>query len=477
MEQGDNRRIRALLEAMEQGRAQFEAIMEKIADGAKVGPAFAVDEIYDLPPGERFRRLPADDSGVQLDLDVAAFPGRAAAAGKEPRNRIAAGDNLDYMVWLLQERQMAGKIQLIYVDPPFFSGAKYLASVQITGRDGTKSPLLKVGAYEDKWGHDLESYLEMLCVRFWLMRELLADTGCLWVHLDWHGSHYVKMMLDEIFGHDHFVNEVAWTYKSGGASKRSFAKKHDTLLYYAKTKDYKFHQLKEKSYNRDFKPYRFKGVEEFQDEQGWYTMVNMKDVWNIDMVGRTSAERTGYATQKPEKLLARIVEACSEEGDICADFFSGSGTLGAACGKMNRRWIMCDEGDVAVSSQILRLSREKADGDDAVNAFAVMRPASADISDSSSVCFSEELGCLRITDYKPDRFELSENDEEIAAKYIGEDGTSAILFWSVDFHYDGKIHRSDEIVEKKDFCTLKGGPLHVTGYDVFGNRFEWQRRG
>ena len=90
--------------------------------------------------------------------------------------------------------------------------------------------------------------------------------------------------------------------------------------------------------------------------------------------------------------------------------------------------------------------------------------------------FSEELGCLRVINYKPDKFRLSENDEEIAARYIGEDGTSAIDFWSVDFDYDGRVHRSDEIVSKKDFCALREGNIHVTGYDVFGNRFQWQKK-
>ena len=103
-----------------------------------------------------------------------------------------------------------------------------------------------------------------------------------------------------------FVNEIIWTYKSGGSSKKHFARKHDTILVYSKTDKYYLSLPKEKSYNRGLKPYRFKGVEEFQDETGWYTMVNMKDVWNIDMVGRTSAERTGYATQKPEALLSSL---------------------------------------------------------------------------------------------------------------------------------------------------------------------------
>ena len=427
-----------VLNAIENGRVLFEEIMSR--DSC---PDYRTDEIY--------------GNGPESEADM-----------------LASGDNLVFMEYLLKKKGMAGKVQLIYVDPPFFTNSKYQASVRLESSKLGKSPVIKTGAYDDKWEDSIEQYLSMLAVRFHMMRELLSDTGVIWVHLDWHGSHYVKMLMDEIFGENNFINEIAWNYKSGGASKKSFARKHDTILFYSKTKKYKFNILKEKSYNRGLKPYRFKGVEEFQDEIGWYTMVNMKDVWNIDMVGRTSSERTGYATQKPEKLLARIVEAGSDEGDICADFFSGSGTLGAVCNSLGRKWIMCDEGDVATSSQILRLSRqkEKAEG----RAFAVLRNAAEEVDDRSSITFSEELGCLRILDYKPDRFELSEADEEVAVKYIGEDGSSAINFWSVDFDYDGQIHRSDEIVEKRDFCTIRGDSVHVIGYDVFGNRFQWQKR-
>lgn len=198
----------------------------------------------------------------------------------------------------------------------------------------------------------MKEYLTMLTARLFAMRELLSDTGCMWMHLDWHSVYYVKVIMDQIFGESNFINEVIWTYKSGGSSKRSFSKKHDTLLVYGKGKNYKFRPLTEKSYNRGMKPYRFKGVEEFCDDKGWYTLVNMKDVWSIDMVGRTSAERTGYATQKPEKLMERIIASCTDEGDLCADFFAGSGTLGAVCEKNGRRWLMCDEGGLAVADQI-----------------------------------------------------------------------------------------------------------------------------
>ena len=251
---------------------------------------------------------------------------------------LVKGDNLELM-----KRLPAESLQLVYIDPPFFSGANYRTSE-------------KAEAYSDIWEGGLKEYLEMLAVRFFYIRELLTDEGCLWVHLDWHAVHYVKIMLDEIFGADNFVNEIVWQYKSGGSCKRHFARKHDTLLFYSKSKRYYFNLPKEKSYNRGLKPYKFKGVEEFEDELGWYTMVNMKDVWQIDMVGRTSGERTGYATQKPEALLTRIIESCSRPGDTVADFFGGAGTLAAVAAKTGRSFISCDIGSQALAAQQSRLA-------------------------------------------------------------------------------------------------------------------------
>lgn len=436
-------RIHDLINALEKGRAEYEKIME-----SRNCPVFHVEEVYGK-----------SRAAVEEEYDKSGIYGL---------NTLASGDNLQYMEYLLKERDMAGKIQLIYVDPPFFSNSRYQASVRLESDKLGRSPVIKTGAYDDRWDDSLEQYLSMLTVRFIIMRELLSDSGCLWVHLDWHGSYYVKLLLDEIFGEGNFRNEVAWMYKSGGASKRSFAKKHDTLLFFSKTGKYKFNPLYEKSYNRDFKPYRFKGVEEFQDELGWYTMVHMKDVWQIDMVGRTSAERTGYATQKPEKLLERIVESCSDTGDICADFFSGSGTLGVVAGRMNRRWIMCDEGDVAISGQIKRLCKGF---EDEKEGFRVEREALE--RTSGAIFFSGELGCLRIENYKPDLVDLSPTDQSIALDYIEYNGISSVNFWSVDENYDGKVHRTCQLIDGNDFCTLPEKGIHVVGYDVFGNRFTW----
>ncbi|MGN0735904.1 MAG: DNA methyltransferase, partial [Anaerovoracaceae bacterium] len=368
----------------------------------------------------------------------------------ESENLLALGDNAAFMKHLL-EGGMEGKIQQIYIDPPFFSKASYDAVIKVQSSDGETA--VKHMAYEDVWKEGMAEYLKMLCVRLMLMKDLLSDTGTIWVHLDWHGVHYVKMLMDEIFGEKNFINEIVWTYKSGGSSKKHFARKHDTILVYSKTNKYYLNLPKEKSYNRGLKPYRFKGVEEFQDETGWYTMVNMKDVWSIDMVGRTSAERTGYATQKPEALLERIVAAGSREGDICADFFCGCGTLGAAAGKLGRRWICCDNGPLAVAAAMKRLSRqgqsmkvvrclsdeygeEKSPAE--LTASAYMMPTLF----SDKICFTVELEAYELKEPDAAGNRAKETHEKLA-KAAEDNPLAAIDFWSVDTDFDGKVFRPE----------------------------------
>jgi len=172
---------------------------------------------------------------------------------------------------------------------------------------------------------------------------VLKKTGSIYLHCDYRASHYLKMVMDEIFGVENFINEIVWCYKSGGASpKHHFSRKHDVILFYSRSENYIFNPQQEKSYNRDLKPYRFAGVQEYQDEIGWYTMVGMKDYWQIDMVGRTSSERVGYPTQKPAALLERIIKASSKEDDWVLDPFCGCGTTLIAANQLNRRWIGID---------------------------------------------------------------------------------------------------------------------------------------
>jgi len=245
-------------------------------------------------------------------------------------------------------------IDFIYIDPPFFTGADYKARIKEDGQTQT------VAAYSDRWESQAD-FLKSMALRLMLMRDVLSENGCIAVHLDPRASHYIKILMDEIFSRGTFVNELIWSYKSGGASIRSFARKHDTILLYSKTRRFYFSPQKEKSYNRGGKPYRFKGVEEFADEDGrWYTLVNRRDVLSVDMVGRTSAERTGYATQKPEKLLEILISSCCPEGGLCADFFCGSGSLGAAAKKLGRHYLLCDISPLAADISKRRL--EKSSG-------------------------------------------------------------------------------------------------------------------
>ena len=226
-------------------------------------------------------------------------------------NRLFWGDNLHVMRQLPSE-----SIDLIYIDPPFFSGRQY--NVIFGDQNELRS-------FSDIWEGGMPGYLIWLNARLYEMKRLLKKTGSIFVHCDWHASHYIKVGMDKIFGHTAFVNEIVWCYKSGGASpKRYFSRKHDTLFFYTRDDSYYFKPQKEKSYNRGFKPYCFSGGQEFQDEIGWHTLVGMKDFWEIDMLGRTSSERIGYPTQKPEKLLERIITSCSPEDGVVADFFSAA---------------------------------------------------------------------------------------------------------------------------------------------------------
>jgi DNA modification methylase len=261
-------------------------------------------------------------------------------------NRLFWGDNLHVMRQITSE-----SIDLIYIDPPFFSGRQY--NVIFGDQNELRS-------FSDIWEGGMPGYLIWLNARLYEMKRLLKKTGSIYVHCDHHASHYIKVEMDKIFGPKNFINEVVWCYKSGGASpKRYFSRKHDVLFFYAREESkYLFNPQQEKSYNRGFKPYRFAGVQEFQDEIGWHTIVGMKDYWEIDMVGRTSSERIGYPTQKPEKLLARIIEGCSPKGGMVADFFCGGGTTAAVAQRLGRRWIACDQSRVAVAITADRITRQ-----------------------------------------------------------------------------------------------------------------------
>lgn len=270
------------------------------------------------------------------------------------RNKLIWGDNKIVMSSLLEK--FAGKINLIYIDPPFATGADFRFKVQIGENEEeiTKEhSIIEEKAYRDTWGRGLDSYLQMMYERLVLMKELLAENGSIYVHLDWRVVHYVKVMMDEIFGAKNFVNEIIWYYKTGGVPESGgFSRKHDTILFYSKGDDFVFNPQKEKSYLMH--KYGFPNIEIKEDEYGYYTEVYCRDVWDIPALRGNQPERVEFPTQKPEDLIKRIILASSNPSDLVADFFCGSGTTLVVAEKLGRRWIGCD-----ISRYAIHITRKR----------------------------------------------------------------------------------------------------------------------
>ena len=271
------------------------------------------------------------------------------------KNKLIWGDNLLVMESLLG--MFSGKIDLIYIDPPFATGANFSYKALIGERsyETVKEPsILEEKAYRDTWGQGYSSYLQMIMERITLMRELLSEHGSLYVHLDATVVHYVKPLLDEVFGHDSFQREIVWRigWISGYKSQaKNWIRNHDTILYYVRNPD-------SFTFNKEYVPYAPDYVRRDGSKPSGKGYP-IEDVWNansheFDLTGADSldsiqiksfsAEKTGYDTQKNESLIRRIVNASSNPGDLVADFFCGSGTTLVAAENLGRRWIGCDLG-------------------------------------------------------------------------------------------------------------------------------------
>ena len=398
-----------------------------------------------------------------------------AEGGVSPGNELRLGDNLGYMKELLG-RGYAGAFRLIYIDPPFFTRSSFNASVSVKDSAGASHKVHHL-AYDDKFDRSLEYYIENMTVRLLMMRDLLADDGLMWIHLDWHSSHYIKLVLDELMGEKNFVNEIIWQYKSGGSGKRHFARKHDSILVYSKTSKYYLDVPKEKSYNRDRKPYRFRGVAEYKDEGGWYTLVNMKDVWSIDMVGRTSSERTGYATQKPLELMRRIVLASTEEGDLAGDFFCGSGSLAEAAHMLGRRWIGCDSEEIAASMARRRLRKAGAEFTFTRQENAKPLSGRADITVMSvdSLEDGRQLYKCRLTDIVPDidTGSIQLKDRGYVDAALKADRLQFADHVMIDPDYNGTFE-SRYIFDagRDEISFISEGNFAAVAVDIFGREYE-----
>ena len=358
--------IEQLPEIVANGRREAEKILEGLEGRHRIG----------LQTREWV--LPSKDA---VAMDWVASNEREASIRNEPstmwRNRLVYGDNLLAMAALLagdeESPSLRGAIDLIYIDPPFDSKADYRTRVSLPGVEVEQRPtIIEQFAYSDTWSEGTASYLEMITPRLILMRELLSDRGSIFVHLDWHVGHYVKIVMDSIFGSRNFTNEIVWWYynKMQG-NVNCFPRNHDVLLYYRKSADFTFVPQKEL---RDKPIQQIKRV--WSKEKA--AIVNAKDVdgkvlyqesthRTIDDVWRLSmlqpADKTQnlrFDTQKPESILERVISSTTNPGDLVADFNGGSGTTAAVAERLGRRWITTDLGKHACMIMRKRLIDQQA---------------------------------------------------------------------------------------------------------------------
>lgn len=333
-----------------EGKQEAQRIIERLSSGTRIG--LQTNELV----------LPRKDVSGFFRGQVPNIPNafNAALDGDTWMNRLIYGDNLLTMQALLAGdpqtglSSLRGKVDLIYIDPPFDSKADYRTKVTLPGVDLQQKPtIVEQFAYADTWEEGTISYLKMIYPRLVLMKELLSERGSIYVHIDWHIGHYLKILLDDIFGKDSFINELVWCYTGPTNQKRNFPRKHDCVLLYSKTGDYIFNadnvrvpfvKSNKSGGKTSFAGKKDESFLERLDEKG-----KIPEDWWADIadLGKVHSEAVGYATQKPIKLLERIIKASSNEGDLVCDFFGGSGTTAAVAERLGRRWITCDIGKPA----------------------------------------------------------------------------------------------------------------------------------
>lgn len=401
--------LEQLPEIVANGRKQAERILESLESRSRV--RLQTREVV----------LPAKDVAAQdwvtqqtrQTQHAAAQAGNGQDAGW--MNRLIYGDNLLAMAALLAGDEhtpsLRGKVDLIYIDPPFDSKADYRTKVTLPGVELEQRPtVIEQFAYSDTWSDGTASYLAMITPRLILMRELLADTGSIYVHLDWHVGHYVKLVLDEVFGKDNFINEIAWkrshAHGDTGQGATHFGRVTESIYFYGRSErriwNPQYDPYTDAILARDYKyidqttneRYRLMPVDgpggaakgnpyyEFQGVKGYwrYSQEKMQNLWengeivvsstgrslsrkkflrdakgtpitdfwfDVNRISPTSSERLDYPTQKPEALLDRIIRASTNAGGLIADFNGGSGTTAAVAEKLGRRWITTDLGKPA----------------------------------------------------------------------------------------------------------------------------------
>lgn len=283
----------------------------------------------------------------------------------EWNNLLIQGENKEVMQALL--KPFRGKINLIYIDPPFFTGGHFHFKTFIGEGNSFVSK-----AYSDSWEGGLDAYLNFIYERLLLIKELLSESGSIYLHLDWHVSHYIKILLDEIFGEENFKNDIIWAYPAASVQTRKFyIRSYDTILFYTKSNNYTFrddphiymeysNRVKSALKTDEKGVYYYRGGSHNGKKLSRKVYVKdngifPRDVWNdIPYIRANTKEYQGFSTQKPERLLKRIILASSNEDDLIADFFCGTGTTLVAAEKLGRRWIGCD-----ITPQSIHICRKR----------------------------------------------------------------------------------------------------------------------
>ncbi len=349
----------------------------KYKDGKRIGPIRIA-----LP----FQTIETVNESAQQRQ--ASFEALLSGRSTEWRNRLIWGDKKYVLPSLLDE--FTGQVDLIYIDPPFATGSDFSYHVTVDGEQFTKqASIIEEKAYRDTWGKGLDGYLQWFYETIILLRELLSETGSIYVHLDYHVEHYAKAILDEVFGQNYFRNDIIWYYRRWTAGSNTFQRMHDNILWYSKSDRYTLNpvyveptrgqQLKHEKgwdrnsvlidglrqpqllvYNQDKVDQAVRESRLHLEEFARIVSVDVTDtiapdVWEIHYINSQATERLGYPTQKPEALLDRIINASSNEGDLVLDCFCGSGTTAAVAEKLGRRWITCDLGRFAINTTRKRL--------------------------------------------------------------------------------------------------------------------------
>lgn len=398
---------------------------------------------------------------------------RAASADRsvEP-NLIYRGDNLTALASLVAtaEVEPAARAKLVYLDPPYDSGTDYRNRIE-TSIDGNTVALTQL-AYRDRWLDGTAGYLRMLIPRLVLARELLCGDGALIVHLDWHASHLVRIVLDELFGRENFVNQLVWAYRSGGASRTSSVpRKHDELLLYRRTPNFRIRTLRE----RQLLDKPFMGSK--RDAAGnHYVDTILRDVLegvinlvegdrvcpvSVRPVLNVSAERTGYATQKPEGLLELLLRWCTDAGDLVVDAFAGSGTTAAVAARLGRRFVSIDS---SARAEVITRARLDAQG----CRYRVWR----EVQDApAEIVLQQRDGRLALGDYTP-----ADGLDELL---VGQDAgplteLAALAGWAVT-SADGNYVSSWRSSRQAPATTLEvSDPMLVEVFDLVGRVTEFR---